>query len=307
MALPVVVVGSLNVDLVVTCNDLPLPGQTVVGNGFHMFPGGKGANQAVAAARLGAVVRHFGCVGEDANGAWLKERLRASGVDAAGVATIPGIPTGVALITVDGRGQNTIVVVPGANGRCTPELVNGFHSLAGGILLLQLEVPLETVVAVARRGRAAGLTVILNPAPAEPLPEELWPLCDYVIPNETEAALLTGLLVETEEQAVAAASRLVQLGAGRAIITCGRRGAVYADRERTLLQPPWPVEAVDATAAGDAFVGAFAAALARGETLEEALDCAASAGALTAARFGAQSSLPTAAELAAFRMRGRCP
>jgi ribokinase len=308
MSKPIMVVGSLNADLVVACDALPRPGETVVGKRFHRFPGGKGANQAVAAARLGADVRLVGCVGDDETGRWLGAHLVRDGVDNSEVHFIPEEPTGVALITVDAAGQNTIAVVSGANGRCTPELVtDALGHLEDGILLLQLEVPLPAVAAAARVGRARGLTVILNPAPARPLPPGLLADCDYVIPNETEAMTLTGHSAEDEDGAWSAAADLAAAGQTRAIVTLGRRGAVYADAERRFRQPAWPVRAVDATAAGDAFVGAFAVALARGDALETALDFAASAGALTVTRLGAQASLPTAAELACFRAEGGRP
>lgn len=303
MSAPIVVVGSLNADLVTTCEVLPRAGQTVVGTGFHMFPGGKGANQAVAAARLGGTVRLVGCVGDDERGRWLTSQLGLAGVDTEDVSVSAGQPTGIAAITVQRDGQNTIVVVPGANQRCRPDSVQrALTGVRGGILLLQLEVPLETVTFAAELGRARGLTVILNPAPACPLPPPLLANSTYIIPNETEASSLTGLPVGDVDQALVAASRLAAAGP-RVIVTLGRRGAVFADLERRFHQPAWPVEAVDATAAGDAFVAAFAVALGRGDSLEEALDYAASAGALTATRLGAQTALPTAAELAAFRER----
>ncbi|MGE5508175.1 MAG: ribokinase [Chitinophagales bacterium] len=310
MSLPIVVLGSLNADLVVTCTELPQRGQTVFGNGFHRFPGGKGANQAVAAARLGGAVRHIGAVGDDETGAWLVAQLRANGVDVEGIAVTAAAPTGTALITVDHAGQNTIVVVPGANAQCSPaqaERELGGTRAAGeaaGILLLQLEVPLETVEAAARAARRSGHTVILNPAPVAALPETLLASCDCVIPNETEAAALTGLPVDTIDQAITAAQALRTGRDGRVIVTLGSRGSVYAGPEGAFHQPPWPVEAVDATAAGDCFVAAFAVALANGTPLREALAFASAAGALTATKLGAQASLPTAAEVRGF-MQGR--
>lgn len=313
MSRPITVVGSLNADLVVTCPELPRPGQTVVGTGLHRFPGGKGGNQAVAASRLGGRVRHIGCVGEDEAGAWLVGKLRADGVEVDGISVTSAAPTGLAIIAVDRRGENAIVVVPGANGECRPAQVEAaLAGLAGrkdpasqdrdepGILLLQLEVPLPTVASAARVGRALGFTVLLNPAPAAPLPEELLADCDFLIPNATEAAVLSGQAVETVEEALEAAEAMRAGRDLRVIVTLGERGAVYAGPEGPLVQPPWPVQAVDATGAGDAFVAAFAVALADGTPLEEALSLAAAVGALTATKLGAQSSFPSSAGLAAF-------
>lgn len=281
-----VVVGSANMDLVATAAMLPAPGQTVLGRSFATVAGGKGANQAVAAARAGADCALIGAVGDDAFGATLRDGLRAGGVDAARVRTVAG-PSGVALIAVGGDGENQIVVVPGANAALT-ELDEGDLAAirAADLLMAQLEVPLDTVAAAARAARHAGTTVLLNAAPARELPAELLSTVDILVVNETEARAVAG----HEDGVLDALLELVP----RVVLTLGARGAAYGDRDGTRLSVPAPVvSTVDTTAAGDAFAGAFAVAWVEARPLPEALRWACAAGAACVRTLGAAGSLPS--------------
>ena len=294
----VVVVGSLNMDLVVPVARHPKPGETVIGGDLRRFPGGKGANQAVAAARLGARVRMIGRVGADAYGAELGRGLEAEGIEAADVAEIDA-PTGVALISVSEDGQNAIVVSPGANARLRPEDLAPERFAGAGVVVLQLETPLATVHRAAELGRAAGARVLLNAAPAQALPEGLMGALDLLVVNEFEAAQVAGAREpEGLEEALALARQLARQ-VPVAVVTLGARGLVWAGAEGEGYLPAFEVRAVDTTAAGDAFVGGLAAALAAGDPLAAALRFASAAGALAATRPGAQPSLPRAAEVEA--------
>jgi len=300
----VLVVGSLNQDLVVPVPRHPRPGETAIGGGLARHPGGKGANQAVAAARMGAAVRMIGRVGDDAFGQALIANLEREGVDTSGVRALSGVPTGVALITVDPRGENAIVVSPGANARLGPEDLSPAEFTGARVVLLQLEVPLDAVREAARLGKEAGARVILNAAPAQRLPEELLALLDLLVVNEHEAAaILEATPPETPEEALAQARALARR-VPVSVITLGEKGLVYASGETSGHLPAFPVQAVDTTAAGDAFVGALAAALAEGAPLSDALRLGAAAGALAATRPGAQPSLPRRDEAVALLARG---
>lgn len=296
----VVVVGSLNMDLVARAERLPRPGETLAGESFATVGGGKGANQAVAAARLGARVAMIGCVGADAYGEQLREALLREGIDCQAVARIEGVSTGVALIVVDAGSQNAIVIVAGGNGRLTPEAVVQFDDLllAADVVICQLEVPQATVGHTLRRARALGKTVILNPAPATgPLPVDWYASIDYLIPNESEAAALSGVPVSSLETARAAAQRLLELGVNKVIITLGAQGSLLADAQRFEHFPAPCVQALDTTAAGDTFVGGFAAALAQGKSEREAIAFGQAAAALSVTRAGAQPSIPFLGEV----------
>ena len=298
----VVVVGSLNMDLIVRMPRFPVAGETLAGHGFATAAGGKGANQAVAAARLGATVAMVGCLGDDANGTELRAGLLAEGIDCSGVATVPGVATGIATILVDDAGQNAIVIAAGSNAEMTAERLADHDGLlaAADIVIAQLEVPTATVEATLLRAHELGRTVILNPAPAVgPLPESWYSLIDYLIPNESEAALLTGIAVDSPPSALQAAEKLLASGARRVLITLGSQGVFYADGERHLHLPVEPVVAVDTTAAGDTFVGGFAAGLAEGMSLESAIRLGQQAAALAVTRPGAQPSIPHRHELPA--------
>ncbi|WP_263262071.1 ribokinase [Pseudomonas sp. RIT-PI-S] len=299
----VVVVGSLNMDLIVRAADLPRPGQTISGSSFATAAGGKGANQAVAAARLGAQVSMIGCVGDDPNGRALRQALLDDGVDCDGLRVIPDAPTGVALITVDAAGQNTIVIVPGANAALAPGQVDALESAlqAAKVVVCQLEVPEHVVGHTLARAKALGKTVILNPAPATgPLPAQWLPWIDYLVPNESEAQLLSGVAVAGREGAEAAAQVLLERGAGKVLLTLGEAGAALAGPEGVQHFPAFQVSAVDATAAGDTFIGAFAAALAQGCAEVEAIRFAQQAAALSVTREGAQPSIPNRQQVLAW-------
>ena len=315
----ILVVGSLNTDLVVRAPRFPQPGETISGEDLQVIPGGKGANQAVAAARLGASVSMLGRVGKDNFGDFLLDNLNQNHVDTTLVQR-DDASTGTAIIIVDSNGQNSIVLSAGANGRVAAADLTSFpdHKL----LLLQLEIPLETVLFAAKRAHESGLRVILNPAPAKLIPAELIALADFIIPNETELSLLTGLPVndpnstDTTEQAARA---LLRSGAQNVIVTLGSKGAliVTSAYAQAIQVDTYPVDVVDTTAAGDAFIGGFAAKLLESDSLlsnmqedtpmgtralalQRAVRYGCACGALATTKFGAQPSLPTKAEVETF-------
>ncbi|MDV9030858.1 ribokinase [Pseudomonas sp. RAC1] len=297
----VVVVGSLNMDLVARAERLPRGGETLAGDSFFTAPGGKGANQAVAAARLGASVAMIGNVGDDAYGQQLRQALQDEGVDCQAVAICEGVSSGVALIVVDAASQNAIVIIAGGNGQLTAESVERFDALLqhAEVVVCQLEVPPATVAWTLARGRELGKTVILNPAPASgQLPTDWFAHIDYLIPNESEAEALTGLPVTDLDSARRAAERLREWGAGKVIVTLGAQGALFVSAAGDQHFPANRVNAVDTTAAGDTFVGGFAAGLACGLEEGEAIVRGQRAAALSVTRVGAQPSIPHLAELA---------
>jgi len=279
----VCVVGSANLDLVASVESLPAPGATVLATGYAEHAGGKGLNQAVAAARLGASVAFVGCVGDDAAGGILAAVLRAEGVDVSGLRTVRGAPTGRALINVDAHAENSIVVVAGANALTDASAADSVADAR--IVLAQLEVPLDAVAAAFRRARERGLTTVLNPAPARELPDDLLALVDVLVPNEGEAAALGG------------AARLHALGISAVVTTLGARGATVATPAGRTTVAPFAVSPVDTTGAGDAFIGALCAEMARGADVPSAARVAAAAGALATMRPGAVPSLPTLDEV----------
>lgn len=307
----IVVVGSLNVDLVVPVPRFPAAGETLLGGDYARHPGGKGANQAVAAARAGAPatagarVRMLGRVGDDAFGAWLRQGLADDGVEADEVRSLAAIPTGVAFISVDEAARNCIIVSPGANARLTPDDLAPASFEGARVVLLQLEVPLATVQAAARSGRSAGALVVLNLAPAQALTRDALRDVDVLIVNEHEAALLLGDTGDGVRSAPERAVRRLAEIVPTAVVTLGADGAGWCDGDESGVVPGFAVEAVDTTAAGDAFAGALAVRLAHGAPLAEAVRHANAAGALATTRPGAQPSLPTAAEIDAFLARRR--
>jgi ribokinase len=297
----VTVVGSLNMDLVASAPRMPKPGETLAGHAFAQVPGGKGGNQAVAAARLGAKVAMLGCVGADANGAQLREGLLAEGIDCAALETSSDAPTGVALIIVDDSSQNSIVIIAGSNGEVTPETVARHEDALAqaDVVMCQLETPLDAVRAALAAAQRLGKTVILNPAPATgPLPADWFSLIDYLIPNELEASMLTGLPVSSAEEAIAAAGALRRAGARNVIVTIGAQGVVAAlgDAEPLHFDAP-RVKAVDTTAAGDTFIGGLAAQLAEGVAVADAIRFAQRAASISVTRAGAQPSIPLRGEI----------
>ncbi len=291
----VTVVGSLNMDLVARAPRIPAPGETIIGGEFYSVPGGKGANQAVAAARLGAHVSMVGRVGGDAFAGVLLNSLAADDIDHTFVTRDSEAATGVALIVVDERGENSIVVASGANLGLSPADVDAAEGAIAesDVLLLQLESPLDTVTWAAEIARAHGVRVILNPAPARPLPDALLSLVDVLIPNQSETSLLTDMPIADLAGAEAAAAALRGLGVGIVVLTLGERGALLSRATGAELIPAFEVTPVDATAAGDAFVAGFAVALAEGRALIEAARWGNAAGALATTEMGAQPSLPT--------------
>ncbi len=298
----IAVVGSLNMDLVIRTPRFPGPGETIIGSAFHTIPGGKGANQAVAAAKLGARVSMVGRVGDDAFGAQQLANLSQLGIDVSHVRRDPKAATGVALIVLDEQGQNSIILAPGANMRLTLADLEAAEDVlaSAAILVLQLEIPQEVVEQAIGLARARGLITILNPAPARRLPPTLLSQVDVLIPNESETALLTGTEVDDIESARRAAARLRAAGVGTVILTLGGRGALLLEGQKAIHVPGHRVEVVDTTAAGDAFVGGFAVALAEGRGPAEAVRFANAAGALAVTKLGAQPSLPTRSEVEAF-------
>lgn len=292
------VVGSANADLVIEVERRPAAGETVLGGDLATHPGGKGANQAVAAARLGARTALLARVGDDAHGRLLLDSQRAAGADTAGV-LVGGAPTGVALITVDPSGDNSIVVSPGANGRLTPADVRAAAGLLGAsrVVSAQLEIPLETVVEVVR-GMAPGSRFVLNPSPPLPLPAEVLAACDPLIVNEHEAKVILGGASADGEPADWARLLLAK-GPRSVVVTLGADGALVADGHGVTAVPSVKVAAVDTTGAGDAFTAALAVRLGAGASLPEAAEYAARVGAAAVTRRGAQESYPTAAEVEA--------
>ncbi len=296
----ILVVGSINMDMVVRSPHMPAPGETVLGDGFVTSPGGKGANQAVAAARLGASVRFIGRVGQDAFGRTLLEGLHREGIDCTDVIETEGASTGVAVIVVDARGENSIVVAPGANHRLTPDDVYTRDEAfaEADAVLLQLELPLPTVRAAIGLARRHACKVVLDPAPAPgKLPSSLCEV-DVISPNVTEAELLTGTKTGEERADKNIALDLIARGAAAAVLKLGSRGSmvVTADGEMARLAA-YGVDIVDTTAAGDAFTAALGVGVARGEDLRDAARLANAAGALACARLGAQGAMPTLAEV----------
>ncbi|SDO49437.1 ribokinase [Paenibacillus sp. yr247] len=296
----IVVVGSINMDLVVKSEHIPIAGETVTGQEFVMIPGGKGANQAVAAARLGAQVEMVGCVGGDSFGKQMLEQLSNEGVGTSYVITESQQTTGVALIQVQ-DGENRITVVPGANASVTPEHVENAREVFKGadILLVQLEIPQETVMRAVQLAKRHGLKVILNPAPAADLPAEIWPFVDLVTPNETEAAILTAGQAITSDQSDIL-NELRSLTKTDVIITQGEKGVSYHINGSSGSFPAYRVHVMDTTAAGDSFNAALAVWHGEGLPLEQSIEFAAKVGALTVSRFGAQTSLPTRQEVELF-------
>ena len=289
-------------DLVVKAPRIPATGETILGGDFLMVPGGKGANQAVAIAKLGAHAIFVARLGDDIFGHQSLENLKKEKVDTRFVTLTPDAPTGVALITVDAAGNNAIVVAPGANAKLTPEDVYRAQSeiCSAGAVVAQLEVPLATVQCAAELAHYAGVIFVLNPAPAQKLPPALLPMITVLKPNETEAEILTGVKVVDPESACAAADRLLEAGLKAAIVTMGAQGLVLAQGTRREYIAGERVNVVDTTAAGDAFTGSLAVGVGQGHSLYDSAIFANRAAALCVTRMGAQPSMPTLEEVCAF-------
>jgi ribokinase len=299
MRKPIVVIGSSNTDMIVKVDRIPRPGETVIGGVFSTAAGGKGANQAVAAARAGGEVVFVGRVGKDMFGDQAVEGFIRDGIDVRHVVRDDAAPSGVALIFVDAGGENSIAVASGANAEVSPADVEAAREAieSAGILLMQLEVPLETVEAAATIAHGAGVAVILNPAPAQPLSDALLAMVSILTPNETEAELLTGVAVEDETSAARAADILRERGVRTVLVTRGSRGVFAVSPEFRGNVPCFAVSCVDTTAAGDVFNGALAVALSEGMPLREAVRFASAAAGISVTRMGAQPSAPGRGEI----------
>ncbi len=280
-------------DLMVRVERTPRPGETLRGLGFLTNPGGKGANQAVACARQGASVFMVGCVGQDGFGEALRSALAADGIDVSSVCAVEG-STGVAIVTVDAKGENSITLVPGANEHLKADA----EALTGEFILLQCEVPMREVVQAAKLMRAKGATVVLNPAPVCQLPDELWALVDIIVLNEIEASELAGVRVSDPESASVAAAAIRKRGPSTAIVTLGSQGVMLAHSDYRQHFPARQVEVVDTTAAGDTFIGAMCAALAAGASMDAAVGKGIDAATICVTRPGAQASIPYLNEVA---------
>lgn len=295
----IVIFGSINIDLLARTPRLPQPGETISALSFETLPGGKGANQAVACARLGAPTRLVGRLGGDSFAAILRRGLVEAGVDIEFLETEPQATSGIALIQVDESGENTITIVPGANGCLDQTDLRRLDTALAGAraLLLQLEIPLEITLEAARLGRAQGVPVILDPAPAQPLPADLLEQVDILTPNASEAALLSGIPVRDHLSARKAAEALRSRGAATVVVKLGARGALMLSDEGEVFSPAYPVAVVDTVGAGDAFNAGLAAALSEGRPMAEALRWGSAAGGLAVTRHGAQPAMPGRAEV----------
>lgn len=298
----ITVVGSLNMDLVVYTDRIPRPGETVLGKNFHQVSGGKGANQADSAAKLGAAVYMVGCVGDDSFGSTLKASLKADGVNVEFVQVMPNIATGVAVILVEGSGDNCITVAPGANFSMNEEhLIQAREIIQkSDVVLLQLEIPLELVKATVLLSKERNKKVILNPAPAKELDGELLANIDILTPNETELEALSGHKTDTLENLMAAGNLLLDKGVKELVITLGDNGCLHMTKDSMTHYEAYKVQAVDTTAAGDSFNAALAVYLSEGKTMSEAIEFAMKVGAMTVTKEGAQTSLPLLHEVEAF-------
>lgn len=294
----ILVIGSINMDLVITVPRFPIEGETLTGKSFFTSPGGKGANQAVAAARLGAKVSMIGCIGDDQFGKQLVQNFRREKVNIGQIKFTPHHPTGTAIITINDHAQNQIIVIPGANSLVTEKnILSVWQALKikPQAVLLQLEIPLSSVITAAELAKKDNSLVILNPAPAQQLPVKLLKLVDYLIPNEHEARLITG-----KKSIKEAAVFLHNQGVKNIIITLGDKGAYLFNDKQSVIIPPYNVKAVDPTACGDAFIAAFSVSFLQGKSPIESIEFANAAGALTTTKIGAQPFLPFLLDLEQF-------
>lgn len=296
----IVVIGSLNMDCVIELPHMPRAGETISGRSISHIPGGKGANQAYAAGILGGNVKMIGAVGDDSFGKKLKDSLDCAGVDTSSVSVIPDETTGQAFITVDDQGENAIVIISGANGRIQKEMIQQYRSRIeeSDIVIMQLEIPLETVCYIKNLAVELGKTVILDPAPAvRKLPDGFLEGVDYIKPNETELEILTGTKLNTREELVKGARYLLSKGVKHVIVSLGEKGCLLVSEAEETFFPAKKVKAVDTTAAGDSFTAAFALALSEGKSCHEAIQFGQKVSAVAVTRKGAQTSIPTREEI----------
>jgi ribokinase len=296
------VIGSLNMDLVVNVDNMPKKGQTIIGNSFKEVPGGKGANQAVAIARLDGNVKMIGKVGNDGFGQTLINALNKDNVNTDYI-KIEDISTGVALITVDKNAENSIVVAPGANYKLKEEDIDKSIDAikTSEILVVQLETPLDTIKYSLKKAKELGKYTILNPAPAVKLEDEIIKNVDLLTPNETELEILSGVKINNEEDIQIASKVMIEKGVKELIVTLGSKGSLYINKENYKFKKAYKVDAIDTTAAGDSYTGALAVALSQDRNIEEAMDFASKVGALCVMKEGAQISLPTLKDVESFK------
>jgi ribokinase len=290
----ITVIGSLNLDLVVFAKKIPRPGETVMGKSFKQVPGGKGGNQADACAKLGAKVRMIGCIGDDSMGLFLKESLSSDGVNVDSVLVKANAATGIAVIIVEDSGNNAITVAPGANYELSVDDINMLRPIIedSKVLLMQLEIPMDTVKASLKIAKEVGIVTILNPAPAADLDNETLKLIDILTPNETELEFLSGEKTESLKDIENAGKVLIYKGVKELVVTLGENGCMHIKNGIAKHYQAYKVKAVDTTAAGDSFNGALAVSLSSGKTMEEAIEFALKVGAMTVTKEGAQTSLP---------------
>jgi len=298
----ITVVGSLNMDLVTYTSRMPVAGETILGRSFRQIPGGKGANQADGIAKLGAKVKMIGCVGCDEMGDILLKSLKNDGVDVEMVKRVEGISTGIASISVDASGNNSIIVVPGANYKLSIEDILASDDVIqkSDVVVAQLEVPIETVKHAMNTAKQMGKLTILNPAPAVALEDEFLSAVDILVPNNTELELLSGVQINNQDDLECAAQVLLNKGVRELIVTLGSKGCIHINKHGLKAYPAYKVQAVDTTGAGDSFIAAFAVAISEGKNFEDAILFATAVGALTVTKEGAQSSLPRREEVEAF-------
>lgn len=301
----ILVVGSLNMDCVVETPHIPQAGETVSGKNVSFIPGGKGANQAYTAGKLGGAVKMLGAVGNDSFGQTLIANLADAGVDVSGIYALEKEATGQAFISIDDAGENSIIVIPGANGALTPALMEkneaGLAKIIEkmDIVVMQLEIPLETVLYVKELAASMHKLLIVDPAPAlSNIPDSLWEGIDYIKPNETELSILTGKQMETQEEMIDSAKLMLKKGVKNVIVTMGSKGCMLVNNDLKQFFPARKVKAVDTTAAGDCFTAAFALALAEEKSCSEAIVFGQTASAIAVTRKGAQTSIPTREEMA---------
>ena len=296
----ILVVGSLNMDCMIETEQMPRPGETVLGKSVTLIPGGKGANQAYAAGKLGGKVGMIGAVGSDAYGRKLKENLESVGVDTSSIEVISGGATGQAFITVDDEGENSIIVIQGTNGDVTRETIHKYISRVqeSDIVIMQLEIPVDTVQYIKELANQMGQIVIIDPAPAQAdLPDSFWKGVDFIKPNESELEILTGKTMDTVEDIKKGARKMLEKGVKGVIVTLGEEGCLLVTKEREDFFETSKVRACDTTAAGDSFTGAFAVALSEGKDCADAIRFGQKASAVTVTRKGAQTSMPDRSEV----------